>query len=138
MVIAGKIEDRIEPRAPQGDEAAVEYPILVFSGVTVSQQVDIEGWVSPFARETLVGSLGDGRFRVRSPIHIKFAREGRQFIAEAVEFNEFGFGANRSEALRDLQQAIVELYFTLEREQGRLGADLQKVWETLQEKITMR
>jgi hypothetical protein len=88
--------------------------------------------------ESLLGSLRDGRLRVNSPIEVKFTTEGEHVIAEAVELNEFGFGENPSEALIDLQRAIAELYLTLEKEQKRLGTDLQGVWTILQEKILKR
>ncbi|MEE8470697.1 MAG: hypothetical protein V3S51_05140, partial [Dehalococcoidia bacterium] len=85
--------------------------------------------------EVLVGFLRDGRLRVSAPFSVRLVVEEPHVIAEAVEFNEFGFGDNWSEALADLQRAIAELYFTLEEEQERLGADLQRVWASLQQKI---
>ena len=88
--------------------------------------------------EALLGSLRDGRLRVHSPIKVKFTKEGEHIIAEAVELDEFGFGENTSEALIDLQRVIAELYLTLEKEQNRLGKDLQGVWTILQEKIHKR
>jgi hypothetical protein len=92
--------------------------------------------VSPvLPKQTLLGSLRDGRLRVKIPIRIKFAKEDKYIIAEAVELNEFGFGANLSEAIHDLQRAIVELYLTLEQDQHRLGPDLQQVWAALQRTI---
>jgi len=86
----------------------------------------------------LLGSLGDGRLRVQSPITVKLIKEDQHVIAEATELDEFGFGTNLSEALRDLQGAIVELYFTLEAEQDRLGPDLQRIRATLQHKLLRR
>ena len=95
--------------------------------------------VSPvLPQQTLLGSLRDGRLRVQDPIRVKLAREDQHIIAEAVELNEFGCGANLSEALHDLQRAIVELYFTLEQDQHRLGPDLQQVWAALQRTILRR
>lgn len=85
-----------------------------------------------------IGSLGDGRLQVQTPIVVRFSIEGDQFIAEAGAFNEFGFGANPSEALRDLQRALTELYFLLEGEQHRLGPDLALVWAKLQQTIRRR
>lgn|GEM_PF-2031460 len=86
----------------------------------------------------LLGSLRDGRLRVQAPITVKLTKEDQRVIAEATELNEFGFGTNLSEALRDLQRSIVELYFTLEAEQDWLGPDLQRVWATLQTKLSRR
>jgi hypothetical protein len=88
--------------------------------------------------EILLGSLRDGRLRVASPLQVRLTYEGKHTIAEAIELDEFGFGNNWSEALIDLQRAIVELYFTLEKGQKRLGTDLQRIWNVLQEKILKR
>lgn len=88
--------------------------------------------------QILLGSLRDGRLRVQSPITVKITKEDRHIIAEATELDEFGFGANLSDALRDLQRAIVELYLTLEEGKDRLGPDLQRVWTTLQHKLARR
>lgn len=85
--------------------------------------------------ELLLGSLRDGRLRVQLPIKVKVTTEGKHIIAEAVEFDEYGFGTNFSEALIDLQHAITELYFTLDEEQDRLGSDIQSIWGKLSERI---
>jgi len=88
--------------------------------------------------DLLLGCLRDGRLQVHSPIAVKFTREHQQFVAEAEEFNEFGFGQTWSEALIDLQRAFAELYFTLEEDQARLGSDLHGTWAALQQKIRRR
>lgn len=95
--------------------------------------------VSPVVPDhILLGSLRDGRLRVQSPITVKLTKEDQHVIAEATELDEFGFGTNLSEALRDLQRAIVELYLTLEEGKDRLSPDLQRVWATLQTKLLRR
>ena len=82
-----------------------------------------------------LGALLDGRLRIRSSIAVTMKREADDFIAEAEELNEFGFGKSYSEAIEDLQRAIAELYFTLQAEGERLGPDLSAVWSTLKHKI---
>ncbi len=107
-------------------------PLVSHEGALLSR-------VSPVLPEhILLGSLRDGRLRVQSPITVKLIKEDQHIIAEAIELDEFGFGTNLSEALRDLQRAIVELYFTLEAEQDRLGPALQKIRATLQHKLLRR
>jgi hypothetical protein len=86
----------------------------------------------------LLSTLRDGSLRVQSPITVKITKENQHVIAEATELDEFGFGANLSEALRNLQRTLVELYFTLEAERDRLGPDLQRIWATLQDKLLRR
>lgn len=88
--------------------------------------------------QVFLSSLCDGRLRVQFPIAVKFTKEDQHIIAEAVELDEFAFGTNLSEALRALQRAIVELYFTLEEGKDRLGPDIQRVWTTLQHKLLRR
>lgn len=88
--------------------------------------------------ELLVGFVRDGRFRVHRPFAVKLEAENNDIIAEAPEFNEFGFGKNASDALADLQRAVVELYLALEQEQQRLGPDLLQTWQTLQKHIAKR
>lgn len=93
-------------------------------------------FVMPVApREFTLGALRDGRLRVIEPIAVNWTTEDGQCVAEASEINEFGFGANLTEAIADLQAAIAELHFTLEAEQERLGPDLQAVRATLARKI---
>lgn len=135
---------KIEPlgtTAIQPDNDVGAYNVL-FQEITPGDIVSVEYVGSDLApavpREVLLGSLRDGRLRVNSPIKIKLMKEDKHIIAEAVDINEFGFGENPSEALADLQHAIAELYFTLEKEQERLGADLQRIWKVLQEKILKR
>ena len=86
-------------------------------------------------KEFMLGALRDVRLRVVEPIAVKWTTEDGQCVLEAVEVNEFGFGANFSEAIADLQEAIAELRFTLEAEQERLGPDLQAIRATLARKI---
>lgn len=125
-------------RAIQPDNDAGAHDIL-FQEIAPGAVVPIEYVGADLApaipSEALLGSLRDGRLRVHLPIRIKFTKEDKHIIVEAVELNEFGFGENPSEALANLQRAIAELYLTLEKEQDRLGTDLQSVWAILQEKI---
>jgi hypothetical protein len=85
----------------------------------------------------LLGSVRDHRLRVLEPFAITFRTEESQFVAEATEIDEFGFGHTQSEALEDLQGAIVELYASLARDEHRLGADLRRVWAVLRQKIQL-
>lgn len=118
-------EQRRFERDPLSHLIAAEYAILGTPAVVVPDEI-------------LLGSLRDARLRVRSPLQVRFAKEGQHVIAEAVGLGEFGFGKNPSEALVDLQRAVVELYLTLEQEQDRLGPDLQRTWLKLQEMVIRR
>jgi hypothetical protein len=86
----------------------------------------------------LLGSLGRAAIRGQAPFEIVVRADDGSVVLEAVEINEFGYGANLCEAIADLQATIVELFETLEREVERLGPDLQRVRLTLQEKVELR
>ena len=92
------------------------------------------GWPSPFPLAT----LADGRFRVLAPFDVCFLADGDSIVAEATEINEFGFGSTHSEAVRDLQAAIVELSLSLRDDKDHLGPDLLTVWDTLQVKVRIK
>lgn len=132
MVTATKKVEQFPP-ADDADNRTITSQALIKSSHVPVAQLSVLG-----PSELLVGTLHDGRLQVRSPITVQLTKEGGHVIAEAVEFNEFGFGKNFSEALRDLQRTIVELYLTLEEEQERLGDDLLTVRSNLQDKITRR
>lgn len=105
--------------APLGSEIVVEY-------------VDN---IEKVPDDFLIATLGDRRLRVVEPFGVAITRENLDFIATALEIDEFGFGETRQEAIRDLQQAIVELYLSLKRNEERLGPDLAATLKTLSTKV---
>jgi len=132
-----KIQQIAQPPARQPNDVEAsdqEFREILLSGLMPPDYAAMD-WPPAVLDQVLLGTVRDGRLRVQSPITVKFTQEGQNIIAEGVEFNEFGFGENPSEALVDLQHAIAELYFTLEKEHYRLGRDLQRVWAKLQKKI---
>lgn len=85
-----------------------------------------------------LGRLLDGRLRVVDPFTLILSSTEGHFLAEAPEVGEVGVGQTQSEALRDLQATLGELYFTLAENQSRLVPDLQEIWVALQRKIQPR
>lgn len=132
----GEIHRGKRPSDVLAHEAVCEAQFLRLDGLLRPQSPDLDSLFNPDANEMLLGTLGDARLRLSAPIRVKMDVEGSQYVAEATEFSEFGFGASRSEAIRDLQRALVELYFTLDQEQDHLGSDLAKVWESLKSQVT--
>src|SRR4029079_10775442 len=63
--------------------------------------------------ELMLGTLADQRIRVIAPIEVRLFEEEGQVVAQAPAFDEFGFGANASEALQDIQHALAQLYYSL-------------------------
>lgn len=86
--------------------------------------------------EVMLTALHDDRLRVKEPIPVRIFKDAEGFIlAEAIGFNEFGEGDSPAAALDDLRYALVDLYFSLDAEQHRLGQWLQSVWQTLQTRV---
>ena len=82
-----------------------------------------------------LGTLHDARLRVAEPFELEITDDKYGFVAFAPEIGDYGFGPTGSEAIRDLQATIVELYFTLNEEADRLGPKMQATLATLQRKI---
>ena len=128
MVIATQI---LELGRQKGSDAIPDvFPPLVQLGGSFDLQK-----VTPLPEPCKLGRLRDGRLRVVEAIEVKLMREGDKYVVESPELNEFGFGDNPFEAFEDLQEAIAELYLTLEVEQDRLGPDLSSVWTVLSQKV---
>lgn len=117
--------------ADQDDELRQPALVEVGSGPIVLRD-QLPRWI-PSGMQ--LGALRDSRLRLLEPLEVAISQEEGQILAEALELNEFGWGANLSDAISDLQRAISELYFQLDAEQQRLGAGLQAVWTTLRAKI---
>ena len=114
---------------------AVALPMVEFVAPVV-EEMPLGPEEMPLAPERFtLGSLRDGRLRVTASIEVVQMMEGSEYVVEALDLNEFGFGDSLSEAIADLQAAIAELYLTLEAEQERLGPDLASVWGVLSRKV---
>ena len=82
-----------------------------------------------------LGTLFDARFRVQRPIPVTLDRSADGVSAIWGEIDEFGHADSASAASVELARGLVELYFTLEREQMNLGSDLERVWAVLRQHI---
>ena len=77
----------------------------------------------------------DPRLKIRKSFKVRFHRCESGMTAYAEEIEEFGQGANSSEALIDLGKTIAELFFSLDAEADRLAAGLWSLRERLTEHI---
>ena len=93
------------------------------------------GAASGLPVKVMLESLGAAELRVKEPIEVAVFETEGFILAEAVGFNEFGEGDSPEEAVADLQEALADLYFSLEGEQHNLGPWLQGVWQVLQDKV---
>jgi hypothetical protein len=101
----------------------------------VNQVLRMEERMKP-KDEFLFAPTIDGRLKVHTPFRVHILSSPQGVSAQAEEIQEFGYGANRGEALDDLAGTIAELYFSLASERGRLSSDLAGVLKSLEEHIT--
>ncbi len=76
-----------------------------------------------------ISTLHDLRLRLRQQITVSLEYDGYQFIAYAPDLDIYGSGDTEYEAIEDLRQSIVDLYFDLKGE--RLAPSLRKIWDYL-------
>jgi hypothetical protein len=124
--VAIQVQRPVQPDVSNGEAHEKEFLDLPLS-FQISQQVPMR-----------LGRLVDGRLRVAEPFVLTFSSAEGQFIAEAPEVDEVGVGETQSEALRDLQTTLGELYWTLEENEVRLESALQEVLTVLRRKIERR
>lgn len=122
-----EVEPSFAPRAAErvGERVSLEsIEGIAYLGVVEHNRFEIQ-----------VGYLPNGALRVYAPFVVRFAPDHEQIVAESPAFNEFGFGGDAMEALRDLLQAISQLYVSLHKDRERLGPDLAAVWDNLQKHV---
>ena len=128
------------PRVESGatfDRASVEpkvEPQVDTSSAIAAEPVAFEEFSARLDKLNL-GTLFDGRFRVKKVIPVELDRSGEGVSAVWHEIDEFGHGESASEASVELARSVVELYGTLSEEQSNLGPDLQRVWAVLKSHI---
>ena len=76
-----------------------------------------------------ISTLHDSRLRLRQQISVFLEYDGFQFIAYAPDLDIYGCGDTEYEAVEDLRQSIVELYFDFKGE--KLAPSLKKIWDYL-------
>ena len=76
-----------------------------------------------------ISTLHDLRLRLRQQITVSLEYDGYQFIAYAPDLDIYGWGDTEYEAIENLRQSIVELYFDLKGE--KLAPSLRKIWDYL-------
>jgi len=118
------------PDAQPGETLAVKIPPL--PPLELSTRTP-SGWgiLDPLSFAPTI----DPRLKIKKPFTVRFHRFESGVAAHAEEIEEFGQGANGSEALIDLGKTIAELYFSLEAEADRLAPDLQSLRAKLTEHI---
>lgn len=86
----------------------------------------------------LLGAVAHPDLRIRKAISLEVSVEEGHVVLTWKEADEFAYGMTMGEALDDFSRIIGELYFDLNNEEVRLGKDLIKVREVLNEHVEIR
>lgn len=127
LIVEEQVEERNRALASNRKFVTLDDPVV--------EAIDSFFFETLVPSEIRVGHLLDPRLRVSEGFMVRFTADADQVVAQAAAFNEFGFGKDYREALRDLQRAIAQLYFSLEEMSATLGPDLESVWQTLQKSV---
>jgi hypothetical protein len=84
------------------------------------------------------GMILDPAVQVIRAIPVEIRQEGDIYIACWEQAEEFGYGANRSEALNDFGRTIARLFITLNREKDTLGPSLIDTLNLLRNHLKLR
>ena len=93
---------------------------------------------NPRPQRLLFGALKDPKLRLARAIPLEVSVEESTVVVSWAEIDEFGSGANMSEALDDFGHALCELYHRLNEGGVQLGPDLNNVKETLEKYVQRR
>jgi hypothetical protein len=85
----------------------------------------------PISKPILIHDLLAKGLRLREPLAVSLDYDESQVIAYCYDLDVFGYGETEIEALNDLRQTIVDLYFTLRENRRNLGEYAEGVWEYL-------
>ena len=97
----------------------------------------LEGLNFAIRREDIIiSSLSDERLTLKQPISIYIAKDNGGYIANYYDVEAVGFGDTVSEAINNLKENIIELYFDLVNDINNLGPLPKKWLVTLNEIIS--
>jgi hypothetical protein len=85
-----------------------------------------------------LGMIPDPAVQVILAIPVEIRHEGDIYVASWEQAEEFGYGANRSEALHDFGRTIARLFITLNREKDTLGPSLIDTLNLLRNHLKFR
>jgi hypothetical protein len=79
----------------------------------------------------LIADLGDARIALSRPLPVLVEPAGDQYMAYSFDLDELATGHDESSAIDDMKAMIVDSFFLLKAEQGRLGPLQQQHWNFL-------
>lgn len=85
-----------------------------------------------------IGAVRHPRLRLSQPISLTVERDGEHVTVWSDALEEIGYGPHLTAAVEDFQDTVAELYFSLRGEGGRLGPEMRRLWETLQDVVGER
>lgn len=90
---------------------------------------------APRPTQILLGTLSTFGYRLVKPIPVRLDTQDGTVVASWHDVDEFGTGASMCSACEDLGRTLAELYKSLKADQEKLGPDLARIWQVLQEYV---
>jgi hypothetical protein len=125
------------PTAPE----QVTQEILPFQPLMPPNYIQLSGEIGELARPTgtvFLGALLDPKLRLLKPIPLEASNEDSGVVLSWEEVDEFGCGSTTGAAFDDFGQSLRELYDHLHLADVRLGEDLQRIKNVLDQYIERR
>ena len=77
----------------------------------------------------LLDTLNDERFSVVEPFEVTWYEEGDSVVAVCSDTEDAGCGGSLSEAVVDLQEAMVEVYLALDEQRDNLAPHMRRIYD---------
>jgi len=81
--------------------------------------------------------LESEKLRLKKTINVSlyYSEEGAIWIVDCPELNLYGEGLDETQAINDFKVVLEESYLSLKKDKGKLGPELKKKWDILQQII---
>lgn len=88
-----------------------------------------------YSKTVYIRNLDDPRLVLKREMPITIDFSDNVFTAVSYDLEEFGIGKDEIEALKDIRDSIVSLYYMLKKEEHNLGPLPRRQWEYLKDLI---
>jgi len=81
----------------------------------------------------VISELASDALKLKKHLFASLEQDGHQTVAHISDLEIYGYGKEEYEALEDLRNSIVDLYYDLKEK--KLGKHLKKIWKYLDSAI---
>ena len=104
-------------------------------GFETSKGTDIYVNLRRYSKTVYIQNVGDTRLFLQRDIPISIEYNDNVVTAISYDLEEFGFGNDEFEALKDIRESIVSLFYLFKEEEDNLGPLPKRQWNYLKDII---